>query len=160
MNLIKYVLKFFINIYIFCSNFLCYFIPKYILIANFYYRVNGKKFNIYQYVYNSDKYKLYNIKVINSIKFDESQIINNSTLINNCSIIDKDMNYKSDITNQIRMFLHYNNNKQVKWKYILVHLNIHKLDYIILSLNNNNLDEIVLSVKDLYFNKTIFSLTE
>lgn len=144
-----------IKMYVYFTDFLIYVLPKYILISYY----NHEKFKVYKYIYCSkSNNKFYNIKTINDIGYSEASIIKNRNLINHCCIINQNGKYVKDITEDIRQFLHYNNNKFIKWEHILTHLDIYIDDTIVLHLNNDNLDECDIVVNTLIKNKCLFNI--
>lgn len=145
------ILKFFINIFFLLKIIIIKLLPKYILISSYTHIYNSSYFYIYYYLYFY-KNKAYNLKIINKLPFDENKIYFNRNLITHCCIMN-DKEYLKDITEDIRMFMHYN--KIIKWKDILIHLNIDINDFTHILYVNNNLDEISFNTRYLLENNEV-----
>ena len=73
-------------------------------------------------------------------------------IINICCILDKNNEYKKDITKDIRPFMHYISEKElynVLWDHILLHLNITDEHAIYISINDDDLTEKIYYIDDL-----------
>lgn len=150
-----------VSMYISFLNFIMRILPKYIIVASYNHITTFEYFKIDKYIYYCNRNnKFYNLKIIDNFIFDKDNIIKNKNLINrnlinHSCIISNNGEYMRDITEDIRMFIHYN--KLIKWKYIIIHLNISN-SILVLHLNNNNLDEIQFNTNDLIQNNTDFCI--
>ena len=95
--------------------------------------------------------------ISNSITFNYKEYLKTIDLtsiniINICCILDKNNEYKKDITKDIRPFMHYISEKElynVLWDHILLHLNIKDEHAIYISINDDDLTEKIYYIDDL-----------
>ena len=107
-------------------------------------------FTVKEYLYIKNN-KNYRKKFINEVDIDIDVDIDKRR-ITHCGMLDKNEEYIRDLTEDIRMFMHYHCNDKIKWEYILIHLgiDIKKEGYIIINLNDNDLTEKCLNITQIY----------
>ena len=147
MNFLQF-LKLVISFFFILKVVIITLLPKYLFIVSY----NHIQFKVHHYLhfYNN---KVYSLKIIDDIPFDETKINTNRNLINHCCITNCKGEYLKDITASVRTFMHYN--KIIKWENILIHLNIDINTETNLLYVNNDLDEFTFNTKYLVENKNI-----
>lgn len=151
------ICKIFIEFYIFIYNVIFSIIPSYIYVKT---RKYGSKpnFMVHTYWYNYNK-KLYTFNFIDGTEpsLGEEDVRNRNT-INHACIISADGEYISDITSNIKEFIHLQN--KITWKYVLValDLNFNIDDIILINLNDENMTEKREKINDLISRDVLFYL--
>lgn len=150
-------------------------LPKIIYLRKYEYKKKEENvgvnldFTIYEFSLNKDG-KFTNIKIVQenndnadgNVKKEYKEYkkyteylnridINCMNIINVCCILDKDNEYKSDITTDIRPFIHHidNLNCDVLWDHILLYLNIKDEHALYISINDDDLTEKILYINEL-----------
>lgn len=160
-----------ISMYVHVYDKIVYMLPKNIYLQQYKYTLPelSKEIVIYEYSINKNG-KFTNIKFIqedNSVnqqeyisKYIDNVDINSVNIINTCCILDKNNNYKLDITHNIRPFMHHlkehDNKSNILWNYILLDLNLNKEHALYMCINDDDLTEQILYIKEL--ENKIFSI--
>lgn len=162
IGVVLLLITFYTNI----CNMIMYILPKYMYVETYEHRTCKLDFSIHHYkIKYNNKYK--SIKLIDdNVHLNYKNIINKiiknidkleynkNNMINHCCIMSLDGEYIRDITNDIRMFIHYIG--KIDWEYILVHLDINTEYNILISINDDELTEKILYVRDI--SEEIFNL--
>lgn len=164
------ICKIFIEFYIFIYNVIFSIIPSYIYVKTRKYGSKPKQafslacegskpnFIVHTYWYNYNK-KLYTFNFIDGAEpLLGEEDVRNRNIINHACIISADGEYISDITSNIKEFIHLQN--KITWKYVLValDLNFNIDDIILINLNDENMTEKRAKINDLISRDVLFYL--
>lgn len=154
LSSILFILKLYINI----LNVFSSVLPRFIFIKMYIHKTNDSDFTVHEYYYNQ-RGRFHKFKMIETVDYDINDYFNNINVeslydIHHACVLNKDGEYKMDITKEIREFMHLRN--IIEWKYLLIHMGIEDEEVIVVHKNDDELSEKILYIKEIYNNKFDF----